>query len=142
MSEKTARSGDVPGLRRAAYVSVTLLLSLVGWLAARAGGLDAAAVGVGVGAAWLIQAVSFWLLAGGLARGENVWTVWTGGIAARLGGLGAVWALGRVAGAATRDLVLAFVFALVAFLLLEAGWLAVHRPSGRAPGGRTGPAAP
>jgi hypothetical protein len=36
-----------------------------------------------------------------------------------------VWALSALAGAPTRALMIAYGMSLVAFLLLEAGWLAV-----------------
>jgi len=112
-------------LRRAAYVGVTLALAVAGSTAAIVGGRAALPVVLGVGLAWAVQAVSFWLLAGGLAAGAVVTGLWIGGIAARLGTGVVLWALAALAGAPTRTLMTGYGLALVAFLVLEAGWLAI-----------------
>lgn len=124
-------SPETPGLRRAGYAAAALALALVGWLAGMRGGYGAASLAIGLGAAWAVQAASFWLLAGALERGERAMSFWTAGIAARLGGMAALWGLLRLAGEPTRQPVVAYAFALVAFLLLEAAWLTWLRP-GRA----------
>jgi hypothetical protein len=82
-------------------------------------------VALGVGAAWAVQAISFWALARGLDAGEPVARIWIVGIAGRFFTGVAVWALSALAGAPTRALMIAYGMSLVAFLLLEAGWLAV-----------------
>jgi len=112
-------------MRRIGYLLVTLLLCVGGAVAAIVGGHPVLAVVAGVGTAWLVQAVSFWFLAGGLERGEVVTRMWVAGIAGRLGVGILLWVLAALAGAPTRVLMIAYGMTLVAFLLLEAGWLAV-----------------
>jgi hypothetical protein len=96
-----------------------------GSAAAIVGGYAALPVLLGAGTAWFVQAVSFWLLAGGLASGDPVTRVWITGMAGRFGTGILVWVLAALAGAPTRTLMIAYGMALVVFLLLEAGWLAV-----------------
>jgi len=102
-----------------------LALAVAGSVAAIVGGHAAVPVVLGAGAAWIVQAASFWLLAGGLERGDRITRVWVTGIAGRFGAGILVWALAALAGAPTRVLMIAYGMALVVFLLLEAGWLAV-----------------
>ena len=131
---------ETANLKRAAYAGATLVLTASGWLAATRGGHPAGPVAVGLGAAWAVQASSFWLLAGALERGDRVMATWTGGIAARFGGLALLWGLLRLTGGPTREPVLAYAFAVVAFLLLEAAWLTWLRPGrGKTEEGRHGP---
>lgn len=127
--------------RRLAYLVATGLAALVGWaLATRAAGWRGGDVAVGLGAAWAVQAVSFWKLAGTLWSGGDALRTWVAGIAARAGGLAVVWAAARAAGRDGPDLVGSYALALVVFLLAEAGWLAVPgRDAGAA--GRRGRAA-
>lgn len=112
-------------MRRAGYVWVTLALAAAGVIAAIAGGHPAVSVAIGAGVAWGVQAGSFWLLASGLERGESITRVWAAGMVARLGIGILVWGLAMLAGSPTRALMIAYGMALVVFLLLEAGWLAV-----------------
>ena len=112
-------------MRRAGYLAVTLALAVAGIVAAIAGGRPAWQVTLGAGAAWVVQAISFWMLAGGLAAGAHVARIWIAGIAGRFFAGVLVWALAALAGAPTRALMIAYGMTLVAFLLLEAGWLAV-----------------
>ena len=112
-------------MKRAGYLAVTLILAATGIAAAVAGGNPAWQVTLGAGVAWVVQAISFWALAGGLAAGERVARIWITGIAGRFLAGVLVWALAALAGAPTRTLMIAYGMALVAFLLLEAGWLAV-----------------
>ena len=112
-------------MKRAGYLGVTLALAAAGTLAAIASGKPAWQVTLGAGAAWVVQAVSFWALAGGLAAGGPVARIWIAGIAGRFFAGVLVWGLAALAGAPTRALMIAYGMALVAFLLLEAGWLAV-----------------
>jgi len=112
-------------VKRTGYLAVTLALSAAGIAAAIAGGKPAWQVTLGVSAAWVVQTISFWALAGGLAAGERVARIWIAGIAGRFLAGVLVWVLAALAGAPTRALMIAYGMALVAFLLLEAGWLAV-----------------
>lgn len=112
-------------MKRAGYLWATLALAAAGVIAAIIGGRPALAVAIGVGIAWTVQAGSFWLLATGLERGESITRVWAAGMAARFGIGILVWVLAILAGTPTRALMIAYGMALVVFLLLEAGWLAV-----------------
>jgi len=90
-------------------------------------------------AAWLVQAPAYWVLVGRLESGLDATGPWLGGIGARFGGLALLaagsWALGLPMG----PVALAYGIAMVAFLILEAIWLAVSGPRGTpADGGRSG----
>jgi hypothetical protein len=82
-------------------------------------------VAIGAGVAWIVQSFSFWVLAGGLESGRKIVRVWVAGMGARFGVGVALWGLAALAGAPTRALMISYGMALVAFLLMEAGWLAV-----------------
>jgi len=112
-------------MKHSGYLWVTLALAAGGVAAAIVGEHPAMPVATGVGVAWLVQATSFWLLAGGLESGEPITRVWVTGMASRFGIGVLVWGLATLAGAPTRALMIAYGLALVVFLLLEAGWLAV-----------------
>lgn len=112
-------------MRRAGYLGLTLAIAAAGVVAATAGGHPRLPAMFGAGSAWVVQAISFWALAGGLQRGENIARVWIAGIAGRFGAGVLIWGLAALAGAPTRTLMIAYGMALVVFLLLEAGWLAV-----------------
>ena len=112
-------------MRRVAYLAVSLLLAGTGTVAAIVGGQPARPLVVGVFLAWLVQAVSFWVLAGGLEAGRGVMGPWLGGIAGRLGAGVVLWTVAALADVPTRTLMTGYGLALVAFLLLEAAWLAV-----------------
>ncbi len=109
---------------RAAYVALTGLVAVAGGVAAGIGGADARSVAAGLAFAWAIQAASFWPLAGALEVGRPVVVSWVAGMVARFGGLAALWAFSALSGRG-REAVLAYAFALVTFLLVEAAWLAV-----------------
>ncbi|MBK5097608.1 MAG: hypothetical protein JJE01_07485 [Gemmatimonadetes bacterium] len=109
---------------RAPYVAFTGVVAVAGGVAATIGGVDASSVAVGLAFAWAVQAASFWPLAGALEAGRPVAAPWVAGMATRFGGLAALWAVSAVSGRG-REAVLAYAFALVTFLLLEAAWLAV-----------------
>ncbi len=109
---------------RAAYVALTGLVAVAGGVAAGIGGADARSVTAGLALAWAIQSASFWPLAGALEAGRPVVVSWVAGMAARFGGLAALWAFSALSGRG-REAVLAYAFALVTFLLVEAAWLAV-----------------
>ena len=112
-------------MKRAGYLWASLALAVAGSVAAIVGGHATVPVVLGAGTAWVVQSASFWLLAGGLERGDRITRVWVTGIAGRFGAGILVWALAALAGAPTRVLMIAYGMALVVFLLLEAGWLAV-----------------
>ena len=109
---------------RAAYVALTGLVAVAGGVAAGIGGADARSVAAGLAFAWAIQAASFWPLTGALEAGRPVVVSWVAGMVARFGGLAALWAFSALSGRG-REAVLAYAFALVTFLLVEAAWLAV-----------------
>lgn len=121
------------GSARLAYVVTTLLVSaagtaVVGWLRPA----DALAVGAGVFTAWAIQAISFWELAGRLGRGQDVLRTWIAGMGARAGGLVLAYVAGAGSALSRSGLLLGYGVAILSFLLLEAGWLALHPPAGGA----------
>ena len=109
---------------RVAYLALTAGITVVAGTAAVTAGADPASVVTGLMFAWSMQAASFWPLAGALEAGRPVTVPWVAGMAARIGGLAALWAFTAVADRG-RDVVLAYAFALVTYLLLEAVWLAV-----------------
>ena len=112
-------------MKRGAYVALTAVLTAAAAVAAGVGGHPVLAVALGAGTAWLVQAFSFWILAAGLESGKKITRAWVAGMSARFGVGITVWGLAALAGAPTRTLMIAYGLALVAFLLLEAGWLAV-----------------
>ncbi|MEJ2547985.1 MAG: hypothetical protein P8125_09230 [Gemmatimonadota bacterium] len=121
---------------RAAYAATTGLMAVAGALAAVAAGIPAPGVAAGLSMAWAVQAASFWPLAGALEAGRPATNAWIAGMAARFGGLALLWAFAALTGRG-RDAVLAYAFAIVTYLLLEAVWLALTaRP---APPGRINP---
>jgi len=117
-----------------AYLLVTLGLAVGGWLVlTRATNLDGPLVGIGLGAAWVIQGVGFWILTTALERGGSVVVPWVLGMAARIGGLAILWVAAVATDEKGFDLVVPYALALLVFLLLEAGWLAVRTGSGLKP---------
>ena len=115
---------DRSGTHRVAYVATTVLLAVAGGAAAVAGGADGRQVAAGLALAVAVQAASFWPLASALETGRPATVAWVAGMAARVGGLMLLWALSALAGLG-REVVLAYAFALVAVLMLEAVWLAL-----------------
>jgi hypothetical protein len=109
---------------RAGYLTATAMLAVAGGALAVSGGARADAVAAGLALAWSVQAASFWPLAGALEAGRPATSAWVAGMAARFGGLAALWALAGLAGL-NREIVLSYAFALVTFLILEAAWLAL-----------------
>jgi len=109
-----------------AYLLVTFGLAAGGWWIVRVGSeLDPVLVGSGVATAWTIQAISFWVLMSALERGGSVVGPWIGGMAGRAAGLVTLWLVAVGTGLSGIELVVPYAFALLAFLLLEAAWLAV-----------------
>lgn len=126
---------------RAAYVAVTGVLTLAGGAAAAAAGWGPTeAVAAGLATAWVLQAPSFWRLAGALARGRSAVRPWLGGIALRLGGLGLVAVAGATTALPARETAMAYVAALMTYLGLEALWLYRRQPDGRPGRPAAGPA--
>lgn len=116
---------------RVAYLLVTAVLGAVGvWVAHTMGLAPAGAMALGVGAAWLIQAVAFWTLVGALATGRRVIPIWVGGMLARAGGIAVLWVAAQAGQLSSRDLLFSYVFAILAFLLVEAAWLAIGGTGG------------
>ena len=115
---------DRSGARRLAYVATTTLLAVAGGVAAVAGGADRGQVAAGLALAVAIQTASFWPLATALETGRPATVAWVAGMAARFGGLMLLWVLSALAGLG-REVVLAYAFALVTFLMLEAAWFAL-----------------
>lgn len=119
---------------RAAYLVVTGVLTVAGGTAAAALGWGSPeAVAAGLAMAWLLQAPSFWRLAGRLARREPAVRDWVGGMALRLGGLALIAVVDATTALPGRDAALAYVAALLAHLGLEAVWLFRRQPD---PAGR------
>jgi hypothetical protein len=120
---------DRSGINRLAYVATTTLLAVAGGAAAVAGGAAPGQVAAGLALAVAVQAASFWPLATALESGRPATIAWVAGMAARFGGLMLLWALSALAGLG-REVVLAYAFALVTFLMLEAAWLALTTRAG------------
>lgn len=121
---------------RTSYLAATAVLTVAGATTAAARGWGATgAVVAGLGTAWLLQAPSFWRLAGRLARNEPAVRDWVGGMALRLGGLALIAVVDATTGLPGRDAAVAYVAALLGYLGLEAVWLLQRQPS---PGGREG----
>ncbi len=110
--------------RRVAYVAVTGLMAVVAGATAIASGVAASGIAAGLALAWAVQAASFWPLAGALEAGRPATNAWVAGMAARFGGLAVLWGLSAMLGRG-RNAVLAYAFAMVTYLLLEAVWLAL-----------------
>ena len=128
--------GNEGGLGRGAYAAVTLLLAGIGWVLALRLDMDPTASAGGLLVAWSVQNATFWPLAGALAAGRPAGAPWIGGMVARALGLAVFWLVSLATGPRGRDFVLTYAFALVAYLLLEAAWLAVATRA-VPPGGRT-----
>lgn len=124
---------------RAGYLAVTGLGTTAAGLAWWVVGPDhALPVALGLGTAWVLQAPAFWILAGRLARGEDAFRAWVGGIGARFGGLAVLAVAGGVDEASGKALLLAYGAAVLAQLLLEAVWLWKRQPRRGGPAGRAG----
>jgi len=80
---------------------------------------------LGVLTGGVLQAALFWRLAGLLAGGRNATGAWVAGIAVRFGAFAVVSGLALGTTMLSRAFGLGFAFGLIAFVLLEAFWLAV-----------------
>ena len=115
---------------RPSYLSITLALAAGAWWAvSREGTLDPTLAGIGLAVAWLIQAVAFVTLTRALESGGSAVRPWVLGMTARGAGLAVLWIAARAIGIDGFDLVVPYALALLAFLLLEAGWLAASSSS-------------
>jgi len=123
---------------RLAYLACTLLVAAVGVVATGLAGGPERAAATGAALAWLVQAPAAWALTSGLRAGRKVTGRWAAGLAARLAGIGLAALAAPALGAGRRATMMAYGAAMVAFLLLEAGWLwrSSSAPSGSA--GRPG----
>lgn len=120
-----------PGRRgRIGYFLVTAGIGAGGVLASPSMGLaDTGTVALGVGTAWLIQAVAFWTLHGALATGRRVIPTWVAGMVARAGAIAVLWVAARAGQLSSRDLLISYAVAILVFLMLEAAWLAIGSPA-------------
>lgn len=117
---------------RHAYLAATAALAGSGAAASIALELGRpAAVVAGIGAAWVLQAPSFWKLAAALEEGGPVTRTWVAGMAARLGGLAVLAVAGARPELPRADLLLAYLSAVLVFLGLEAVWLRAREPAER-----------
>lgn len=120
---------------RGGYLTVTgVLVGGAATAAGRAGLAPAADLALGAGAAWLLQGVSYWWLAGALERSGRAVRPWASGIALRLGGVAVLAVAGGAPELSRRELLIVYLLTLVALLLLEAVWLA--RGAARSRAGR------
>lgn len=112
-----------PGAR-AAYLAAAAVLGLGTGLALTASGAAGSAeTAAGIGSAWLVQAVAWWVLTGDLAAGRDATRSWIGGMAARLGGLAVLAAAAGSAGLDRPTTLLAYAGAALGYLTMEAFWL-------------------
>jgi hypothetical protein len=114
---------------RLGYLALTLALLAAGSAVVLASGSARSGFLItGALVAWLIQAPACWVLLDRLERGLDATRPWLAGMAARFGGL----ALLAVASWTTRlplgPVAIGYVIAMIAFLILEAAWLAGRRP--------------
>jgi hypothetical protein len=115
---------------RLGYLALTLALLAAGSAAVLASGSARSGLLItGALVAWLIQAPAYWVLLDRLERGLDATRPWLAGMAARFGGLGLL----AVASWTTRlplgPVAVSYVIAMIAFLILEAVWLAGRRPN-------------
>ncbi len=78
----------------------------------------------------MIQAPAYWVLVGRLEGGLDATGPWLAGIGARFGGLALLAAGSWALGLPTGPVALAYGIAMLAFLILEAIWLAGSGPRG------------
>lgn len=121
--DETSETTSLRAVDRNLYVILTLALALGagGWIAEVAGApeLNNAAM-LGAGLAWVVQAASFWKLAGAILNGRSAMGPWAGGMAARGGGLLLLWLFAGQYGDGGRVVAVAYGLTLLVFLLLEA----------------------
>lgn len=120
---------------RLAYLGSTLLAAVAGTAATAVAGGPTAAAAAGSGLAWAAQAPAVWALGAGLVRGERVTGRWAAGLAARVLGIAAPALTAPILGISRTGAIAAYGAAMVAFLLMEAGWL--WRTSSAPPGDPT-----
>ena len=77
--------------------------------------------------AWLIQAPAYWVLVGRLERGLDATRAWLAGMGARLGGFAVLAVASWVTDLPAGPIAAAYGMAMIAFLVLEAVWLAILR---------------
>ena len=115
---------------RVAYLAVAAGLGAGASVAARGLGLaDMEAVVLGVGTAWVVQAAAFWTLHRALTTRRRVIPIWVAGMVSRAGAIAVLWVAARAAQLSSRDLLVSYVIAILAFLILEAAWLAIGTPT-------------
>lgn len=115
--------------RRLGYLAFTWALLAVGSAAVLASGsARSGSLIIGALVAWLIQAPAYWVLLDRLERGLDATRPWLVGMAARFGGLALLAVVSWTTRLPLGPVAVAYVVAMIAFLLLEAAWLAGRRP--------------
>ncbi len=115
---------------RHGYLALTLGLLLVGSAVVLASGSARSGLLVaGALVAWLVQAPAYWVLLDRLERGLDATRPWLVGIAARFGGLGLLAVASWTTSLPLAPVAVSYVIAMIAFLILEAAWLAGRRPN-------------
>jgi hypothetical protein len=115
--------------RRLGYLAFTWALLAVGSAAVLASGSGrSGSLIIGALVAWLIQAPAYWVLLDRLERGLDATRPWLAGMAARFGGLALLAVVSWTTRLPLGPVAVAYVIAMIAFLLLEAAWLAGRRP--------------
>lgn len=133
-----AKAGDLP-FTRGAYLGAALAITALGAGIGASLGFGAAQVWGGCLGAWAVQAGSFWVLWDRLRGREEATAAWVAGMAARLGGLGALAGLHYWTRLELRDAAVAYASTLMVLLWAEALWLARATGAALFPGGDGGP---
>lgn len=84
-------------------------------------------------AAWLIQAPAYWALVGRLEAGLDATRAWLAGMGARLGGFAVLAVASWVTDLPAGPIAAAYGMVMIAFLVLEAVWLASFRSNAKQP---------
>lgn len=117
---------------RLGYLVLTLGLLLVGSAVVLASGSARSGLLIaGALVAWLIQAPAYWILLDRLERGLDATRPWLAGMAARFGGLALLAVASWTTPLTLGPVAVSYVIAMIAFLILEAAWLAGRRSNER-----------
>jgi hypothetical protein len=133
MSGMNRPLNEVPR-RRLAYLAATLGLLALGSGYVMATGAERAFPWIAGGlTAWLIQAPAYWVLVDRLERGLDATRPWFAGMGARLGGFAILAVASWVTDLPAGPIAAAYGMAMIAFLILEAVWLASPRSNAKQP---------
>ena len=114
---------------RIGYLATTLaLVGAASAILAASGAARSGLLIVGANTAWSIQAVAYWVLVGRLERGLDATRPWVAGMAARVGGFALLAVASWMTRLPLRSVAVSYAIAMIAFLMLEAAWLAGRRP--------------